>query len=71
MSRENEPVYPGMTSTGLTIREHFAALAMQGILANVSHGQLAAQIPREQFIREVSEDAVAHADALIKELERG
>lgn len=31
--RANEPVSPGPMNSGLTIREHFAGLAMQGMLA--------------------------------------
>lgn len=47
---------------GLTKREHFAALAMQGVLA----GDTAAKLPVER----VAGVAVACADALIKELDR-
>jgi len=48
--------------SGLTKREQFAAMAMQGILAK--HGDDDYQ--REQ----IASYAVAHADALLKELER-
>lgn len=45
---------------GLTKREHFAGLAMQGIVAgNVTHG-----------FRDAAKYAVTLADALLKELEK-
>lgn len=44
---------------GLTKREIFAALAMQGLLANSFFGD-----------KSVSEEAVIHADNLIAELEK-
>jgi len=60
----NEPAMPHgawgqQTGTGLTIRQHFAAMAMQGIVSNPSHvgGYLSASV-----------EAVKQADALIAEL---
>ncbi len=51
--------YDSYYATGLTKREHFAALAMQGILANgSSHTEVAAR------------KAVIAADNLLKELEK-
>lgn len=70
MSRANEPLFPslgtpnGEFSTavgGLTIREHFAAMAMQGLLA-ANYQYTPAQL---------AEDAVMHADALLAELAKG
>lgn len=46
---------------GLTIREHFAGLALQGILANPE---------RVGSFSEAAEAAVLFADALIDELNR-
>lgn len=46
---------------GLTKREHFAGLAMQGILANSSH---------YMSEHEVALDSRSYADALLKELEK-
>ena len=46
--------------TGLTKREYFAAKAMQGILAKYG--------PDEQEVNLTANDAVKHADALLKEL---
>lgn len=69
MSRANEPAYPIPASDlsgsyeaapGLTIREHFAGLAMQGLLASPSYDG-------QQFTT-IAHDAVEAADALIAEL---
>jgi hypothetical protein len=48
---------------GLTKREHFAGLALQGILANNHY-----QEPRRTKLEGMAIDAVAAADALLKEL---
>jgi hypothetical protein len=70
MSRANEPIHPTMMCTGLSIREHFAAMAMQGMLANSVLPRYAASVPRAQFLREIAVDAIGHADALIAELSK-
>lgn len=47
--------------SGLTKREHFAAMAMQGLLSN----------PDKDFFRgDLAEEAAALADALLAELEK-
>ena len=53
----------GVTFTvrGLTKREYFAAMAMQGILSNFAAKNLDA--------KDVSSEALFHANSLIKELE--
>jgi len=48
--------------SGLTKREHFAGLAMQGILAS--------DIKKEMSLKQVYEWAVRNADALLKELDQ-
>ena len=50
---------------GLTKREHFAAMAMQGILTNKMY-----EPPRRNKFKEMAEDAAAMADALLGELEK-
>lgn len=76
MSRGDECAYsvPATDHTppvyGLTIREHFAAMAMQGILANPQSAENANDLGRKTFVAYVAEDAVAHADSLLAELER-
>jgi hypothetical protein len=52
-------------SGGLTKREHFAGLALQGILANNHY-----QEPRRTKLEGMAIDAVAAADALLKELDK-
>jgi hypothetical protein len=52
---------------GLTKREHFAAMAMQGMLASKYVSEFADK-PSEQILSGVSEKAVVAADALLKAL---
>lgn len=71
MSIGNEPAYPvseeierghltnGYGSTGLTKRELFAAMAMQGMIASGRYGETV-----------VSPVSVAYADALLAELSK-
>lgn len=95
MTRANDRVHPVTTASchdgdgvlqhtailGLTIREHFAAMAMQGLLAFESLGTVLAigrldeydeplpngdSSPLERTVR----NAVKYADALLAELER-
>lgn len=67
---EHGGVVPG--SEGLTKREFFAALALQGLLANpfiaerCSKTGASAQDP--YFATNAAESAVAHADALLEDL---
>ena len=49
---------------GLTKREHFAGLAMQGILANST----TTSWTEEQWFNVISKQALNHADALLKQL---
>lgn len=34
MTNPNDPMYPGMTHIGMTIRQRFVMAAMQGLCAN-------------------------------------
>lgn len=52
---------PRLASDGLTKRELFAAMAMQGLLA----------CPGEPSSLSIAELSVIHADALISELSKG
>jgi hypothetical protein len=77
MSKANEPAFPvtvtelwsagtaGNTPDGLTKREYFAVMAMQGMLASLNGFDRS-----ESFCAYVAEGAVAQADALIAELEK-
>lgn len=51
----------GKNYQGLTKREHFAAMAMQGMVSTVSDGHVAYEV--------LASDAVRLADALLKALE--
>jgi hypothetical protein len=57
---ENGPLTYQRDCIGLTKREHFAGLAMQGFLTCVSHS------PKDH----IAAEAVAMADALLEELEK-
>lgn len=64
MSRANDPAYPCPTGDsgygGLTIREHFAAMAMQGLIASMT------DVGVDEAL--TAKLAVIQADALIAEL---
>jgi hypothetical protein len=59
------PVPHSDCNDGITLLEHYAGLAMQGILANQIY-----QPPRRQKFLGMAEDAVAAAKFLIAELEK-
>lgn len=50
---------------GLTKREYFAAMALQGLLSNDGYVNRV-----ESYSKEIARDAVVYADALIEELEK-
>jgi hypothetical protein len=57
-----------VTVTGVTLREQFAAMAMQGLLAgnySALAGNADSPVPSA-----LAQEAVAHADALIAELNK-
>ena len=69
MSRASEPAYPGemwpeqsRPPVGLTIREHFAAICLQGLLANSD---------TVGTTENYALSAVEQADALIAALSQG
>jgi hypothetical protein len=66
----SDPAFPIVRSSksedvwsGLTKREYFAAMCLQGLLSTLT-------IERDAHSKILAETAVLHADALIKELER-
>ena len=75
----NEPAYPwgehGAALGGVTKRELFAAMAMQGLLANPS--VLEREASRQEWLAPgydetaIQERAIAHADALLAVLKGG
>jgi hypothetical protein len=64
-TKANEPAYPNIqvpSLKGLTKREYFAAMALQGIIANKDGLDIK--------IERIVESAVDTADALIEELNK-
>ena len=77
MKNADKPINPVLTqspslqndtSLGLTKREHYAGLAMQGLLANCNGGMTSGG-SRTFSPNEISKLAVLHADELLKQLE--
>ena len=72
MKNGDKPINPVLTQNpsliGLTKREYFAGLAMQGLLAN-SYGGMTSGGSRTFSPNEISKLAVLHADELLKQLE--
>lgn len=85
MSRGDQPTYPVPVPkelvspataasiikrcSGITLREHYAGLAMQGLLANPNRKPYDASRKAEQIFADViAYDALHHADALLAEL---
>lgn len=71
MSKANEPAFPGFNKfpvdPGLTKREYFAAMAMQGLLACPMGTQFSDYVHSPT---ECAMESVMFADALIAELEK-
>lgn len=71
MAYKDQPIYPNIKLVGdygrelrlqgMTLREHYAGLAMQGILSNTNH-----QWPLEDVVKY----SVEYADALIDQLNK-
>lgn len=57
------------SNNGLTKREYFAGLAMQGLLAN-NHPFFWGNSEGECAEYEIAKEAVRHADELLKQLEK-
>jgi len=66
MPQEWEAYGEGMGQTGLTKREYFAGLAMQGLLSAI--GSTKFEYEYEFQHENLAMDAVASADALLEEL---
>jgi len=52
-------------NTGLTKREHFAAMAMQGLLSNSVIGDAALWDNAQEWIKQMTETSVEMADTLL------
>lgn len=72
----NEPVFAehppgGYYKPGLTKREYFAAMAMQGFLGgNQRLGDMFPYKPRGTFAEAIAVAALSYADALLNELNK-
>ena len=60
MTDEKEPIVPFSTTSGLTKREYFAGLMLQGLLAGQAY--------THQHV--LSIEAIMYADSLIEELNK-
>ena len=56
---------------GMTLRDYFAAKAMQGLLSNKHMGDAALHGSAQEWLKEMSEAAYEFADAMLAERERG
>lgn len=65
---EDRHVHPSSQSNGITLRQHFAGLAMQGLLANTRTAENIGDHDVDPKVTLIF--AVRLADALIKELDR-
>lgn len=54
---------------GLTKREHFAGLALQGLLSNSVTGDSNLWETPKEWVKQMTETSVEMADALLKQLE--
>jgi len=57
-------------ATGLTKREHFAAMALQGLLSNPATGDSSLWDNAPEWANQMTSSAVEFADALLAELGR-
>jgi len=55
--------------TGMTLRDHFAAKALQGMCANPNNDHEPDHESYERYVKEVARCAYALADAMLKERE--
>lgn len=58
-------------NTGLTKREKFAAMAMQGFLSNSVMGDCDLHENPTGWIKDITESSIEFADALLSKLEKG
>jgi hypothetical protein len=69
--KSNQCAFPAdartMTNGGMTLRDYYAGLAMQGLLAN-ANGAMTEGCSRTFSPDEISDLALKHADALLDKL---
>lgn len=64
------PIDETLPNIGLTKREYFAAMAMQGLLANPELFKIAQALPPNSVMKFYNQSAIEHADDLLKQLEQ-
>lgn len=60
-----------VTGSGVTKREQFAAMAMQGFLSNSVMGDCDLHENPADWIKDITESSIEFADALLAQLEKG
>ena len=76
MTNSDEPINPvpaqDMQYTGLTKREHLAAMAMQGMLSSRYVGDFGVEINDKSYdqVHGLANNAIRYADALLSELDK-
>lgn len=69
MSDSEVNAEPDLPTEGVTLREFFAAAALQGLLANPSWNQFSLQlagVPEHQTATAAAQQAFAYADAMVQ-----
>lgn len=61
---KNEPAFPCPDHDGLSLRDYFAAKAMQGVWAN---SDLLTRLPRASAAQQIAAMAYEQADAMLEE----
>ena len=59
-----------MDEINISLRDYFAAKAMQGLLSNIHMGDAALHGSAQEWLKEISEAAYEFADTMLAERER-
>ena len=78
MKNSDQPIYPipkdrdinASGKNGLTKREYFAAMAMQGMLSNGMPNDVGVEPPYHMSCAKLARYAIEYADELLKQLEQ-
>lgn len=74
MTNGNDPAYPAdairQTHSGMTIREQFAVMAMQGVLAGEHRNWTLNNVEGASHAEAIAHESVLFADALIDALNK-
>lgn len=66
--REDKSAFPAGMDSGMTLRDYFAAKAMQGILSNSDHLNIILEATTETSVSQaIAKDAYYTADCMIAE----